>query len=493
MANQEYIIIPGTQQRIYEGSVVILYRLPNLRWILHYGYYNYNGKKQKGWYFSSIPADTTMPVFNEDLVALQVIDDPHPTPEPIPPFPPGPGPIPPFPPFPPFPPGPGPHPGPPAPIPIPYTPQDKAQVDAAMITVETLRDRDRMASSLLQNGKIVRVNDADGQGGVEYYSWNAEAGAWDEASLGYRYMTRDEIDEAIGDDIVSIVWSNEDGALVLTNNAGTEVDPVQLLGVAHNPVYTSENLTLRIPIYGHEDLVMVIPKDRSIQSIGYEEHWTFEDHHVAPAIVVTVSDGEHAENLACDVSALMNIYTGSDTSTVKVQVNSETNAITADIKLSGIPNNVLKVDDTGLWVDLSGVVAKKQIQQGFLLIADGNGEFTYAGDGVQLDSTTAISDLADPSHTVVTANLVADAINVAVSALAGQLQPVIDEFNNRIASLESRFNITSGADGAVVVTDNNGIQRSLYQIGGSEVDVAHPEGKLATEEALVKVSSWKSF
>ena len=94
--SEEYVIIPGTGQKVYEGSVVMLYRLPNLRWILHYGYYSHNAKKQQGWYFSSIPSDTTMPVFNEDLVAMKVIDG---QPGPMPPAPP----VPPFPPFPPFP------------------------------------------------------------------------------------------------------------------------------------------------------------------------------------------------------------------------------------------------------------------------------------------------------------------------------------------------------------------------------------------------------
>ena len=165
MADQ-YIIIPGTQQKVYEGTVVVLHRLPNVKWIIHNGYYNYNGRKQKGWYFSSIPADTTMPVFNEDLVAMTILDDGGDTPRP--PYPPGPFPPGPFPPG-PYPPGPFP-PEPPAPVPIPFTPQDKKQVDAAMITVPTLRERDKLGNRYLIDGKLVRVNDIDGEGTVDYFT-----------------------------------------------------------------------------------------------------------------------------------------------------------------------------------------------------------------------------------------------------------------------------------------------------------------------------------
>ena len=148
----DYIIIPGTQQKVYEGSIVVLNRLPGLKWIIHCGYYEYNGRKQKGWYFASIPSDTTMPVFKEDLVAMRVIDEsgdhPEPHPHPHPPIPP--------------------H--PPAPIPVIFTPDDKKMIERSMITVPSLEERDKLGNKHLINGKVVRVNDDEGQ--VEYYEWN---------------------------------------------------------------------------------------------------------------------------------------------------------------------------------------------------------------------------------------------------------------------------------------------------------------------------------
>lgn len=337
MASEQYIIIPGTSKRVFDGSVVMLHRLPNLRWILHNGYYIYNGRRQKGWYFSSIPSDTTMPVFQEDLVAMTVLDGCPPGPmPPIPPIPP-PGPYPPV---------------PPVPVPIPFTPKDKLQLDSAMLTVEDLTERDKLSSDSLIDGKIVRVNNFDGHGGVEYYSWNALKSQWEPATLGYRYMTRDEITEVISDNIVDIQWSDEEGALVLVVAGGTS-STLELQGIAHDPSYSSAERTITIPVYGRDDLVITIPPDMRIVAIRFEKEWEFPDGSVKPAIVVTVSDGETEEEIAGDATGLIDIYTGGETTTTTVTVTDVTRIITTDVKISDMENNRLKIDRSGLYVDVS--------------------------------------------------------------------------------------------------------------------------------------------
>lgn len=434
MANEQYIIIPGTQQKVYEGSVVVLFRLPNLKWILHNGYYTYAGKRRNGWYFSSIPADTEMPVYNEDLVRMRVIDQPD---IPCPPGPYPPGPIPPG----PIPPGPY----PPVPIPEPFTPQDKRQIEQAMLTFQTLAERDKFSSDELINGKVVRVNDIDGHGTIEYYSWNSATSSWDLASLGYRYMTREEINQAIGDDIVSIEWSNEHGALVITNNAGSEVPHVELLGVAHDPFYTEDDLKLTIPIYGRQNLELVIPKGSSIISIRIELQWEFPGGTVKPAIVITTTDGITEQEIAGDVSPLIGVYSGGDTETVHVAISDTTGVVTADVKLSSIVDNPLKVDNEGLWVDLTGYVKSKEIDVGMLLVADGDGGFTYAGDGIGIDTSTAISDLEYPEKFVVTANLIADAITAAITAYDLTVEERIQGLENRVSDVEDRVTVLEGS------------------------------------------------
>lgn len=482
---KEYIIIPGTNRKVYEGTVVQLNRLPNLKWILHNGPYYYNGRRQKGWYFSAIPSDTTMPVFNEDLVDMVILDDPV---GPCPPIPPGPCPPGPFPPG-PFPPGPGPH--PPVPVPIPFTPQDKKQLDEAMLTVDDMTARDRLGSPYLQDGKIVRVNDTDGHGKIEYYSWDATSQTWQEASLGYRYMTREEITEAIGSDIVDIAWSNDEGALVLTDNNSTHRQ-TKLVGLAHDLTYTEEELTLRVPIYGQPDLVMKIPADKHIVAIRFEKEHVFPDGSIKPAIVVTVSDGVVTEDIAGDASGLYNIYEGAETATAVVTISTATSKVTADVKLSSIANNAIGVDNEGLFVDLSGYTKKKQIDQGFLLVADGNGEFTYAGSGIEIDTTTAIADLTDPERKVVTANLIADAITAAIQALEMTLDGKIAALETRVDELEDKVDFGHGTDGDILMTEGDTIRRTNSKIGSSVLSPVS-DNLIATEDAVKDALAWQSF
>ena len=474
MPVENYLIIPGTNKKLYVGSVVILYRLPNLQWILHCGFYNYNGQRQKGWYFSSIPSDTTMPVYSEDLVNIKVIDSPCP---PIPPCP-----------CPPIPPSP---PEPPAPIPTVFTPEDKKHLDAAMLTVDTIADRDALGTEGIQDGKIVRVNDSDGEGTLEYYSWNADENKWELAPLGYRYMTREEVIHAIGDSIVSIVWSNEDGALVITNNNG-DISETSLLGVAHDPIYCPEQLVIRIPIYGKEDFVVALPQGMYIVGIRFEHEWHFDEPepHVGPAIVITVSDGTTETDIAGDASGMINVFSGQETATARVIVENALGQISANVKLSSIANNPLQIDNEGLWVDLSGVVGKRQIDAGLLLVADGQGGFTYAGTGIEVETTTAIADLTHPEKKVVTANLIADAISAAITAISSVLENRISILENRVTNIESRIDFGEGADGELLSSDGNGLARSGYSVGGSTLDTSS-NTTVATEQAITAAFSWR--
>ena len=151
-----------------------------------------------------------------------------------------------------------------------------------------------------------------------------------------------------------------------------------------------------------------------------------------------------------------------------------------------------KVDNEGMWVDLSGVVGKKEIETGFLLVADGNGEFTYAGNGINVETTTAISDLTNPEKKVVTANLIADAISAAISALEISIEGRIDDIEQRVVSLEDSIDFGAGDDDVILITSGNGLARSSYKVGGKTLDT-ESEDTVATEEALTKAISWNLF
>ncbi len=482
--SEQYIVIPGTNKRIYDGNVVILSRLPDLKWVVHYGYYAYGNRSQKGWYLSSIPSNSTMPVFDEDLVSIKVLDEPIPPSPPCPPYPP------PFPP--PYPPTP---PSPPTPIPITFTPEDKLMVDRSMITVDTIEDRDKLSSDDLLNGKICRVNDIDGEGNTDFYAWNAETKEWEQAVLGYRYLTREEIEEKISTGIVSIIFSDSQGALVVANNAGIETS-IPLTGLAHEPRYISETLTLRIPVYGKDDVVVTIPKDRYLRNVEYKENYTRPDGTRGPSLVFTVSNGETSSEIVVNVSALKNVYTVGSTETATLNLEQGTNKITCNVKVSNFANNALKIDSRGFYVDISGKIDKTLIHEGYLLIADGLGGFTHAANGVMLASTGTISDLTDPSKYVVTANLITQAIDAAMAAAGG----TIEQFARRLDAMDTRmddFDVRLThveVDHGTSITDQSGRPIDTLNIGGDVIDPATAsDDTLATEAGVANTFSFTDF
>jgi len=160
----DYLIVPDTGEKITDGTVVVLYRLPNMRWIVHKGRYIYNGHTEEGWYVSSIPSQTNMPLYITDLCMIRIVDhgcNPYPHP-PCPPCPP--------------PPTPG-----PSPEVVPFTKEDKEAIAKAMLTVDTIEDRDALVSDELISGKVVRVNDVDGE--PRYYEWNKTESRWDDIHI----------------------------------------------------------------------------------------------------------------------------------------------------------------------------------------------------------------------------------------------------------------------------------------------------------------------
>lgn len=198
-----YLQVPDSNLRIYDGSIVILARIPEIRWIVHHGWYNYHGRQHQGWYFSSIPAETILPVDPEDLKMITVVSDKqnkHCPPPPGPPHPPHP-PYPPYPPEPPYPPYP---PCPPDPDMRPafFSQEFKKELQKAFISVANIEERDKLLEYYkIPDGKIVRVADVNGE--VRFYAWSAFNDRWEDSDfvlqedLDENYYTSDETDEFI--------------------------------------------------------------------------------------------------------------------------------------------------------------------------------------------------------------------------------------------------------------------------------------------------------
>ena len=114
----------------------------------------------------------------------------------------------------------------------------------------------------------------------------------------------------------------------------------------------------------------------------------------------------------------------------------------------------------------------------------GGGSYT-AGDGIDIDTSVAISDLTNPEKNVVTANLIADAIAAAI-------QSITIEIEARLHAIEERIDFGPGEDGELLMSDGNKISRSGVTIGGSELpDASGSPDVLTTEEAVVAALSWR--
>lgn len=462
----DYILIPGTNYRIYAGSLVKLNRIPNKKWVICCGCYNYDNTNHKGWYFKSIDNAEVLPLCTDDISRMQVIQDGRidvkSTNRRIPfiPVPPQPSP------------SPSPQPKPPSSI--IYTKEDKLLIDKSMITVSTLDDRDALDLSRLVDGKICKVNNAGGQ--LIYYSWDASNSTWVEATLGYKYMTREEVEEAISTSskgIVSVEWSDSKGALVITNFDKTTFE-ASLNGVAHDPVFIKDDITLTIPVYGRDDIVVKIPSERYLENVRYESSYLLPDGSYGPALVFTISnDGSYSEIVVGTSAISAKSYSGSSTDSIKVAVDSEICSISAEAKIAKTDGNALSTSTDGLYVDISGKVDNKDIAKGYLLVADGLGGFTYADPGIQVFTEGNIDDIGDQG--VVTASIISTAIKAAVKDPFDVLSNSISAINSRTAKLEDRVcNIYDMIGGSTLSTDDSGVL-------------------LATEAAVKAAISWNDY
>lgn len=193
----KYLIVPNTGQKLTEGDVVMISRYPGTKWVLHCGWYTYYNYQYSGWYFSSIPNNTVLPVDEDDLQYLTVIStnmsgggsscdcdcnhghNPghhpnHPGPKPPGPHPPGPLPA-----------GPG------------LSPEQAEELDSAWISVDTIVERNLLNTRILPDGKVVRVNNTE-DGEPKYFVWNKVKLQWDDMDFGFKadlYLKKDIANE----------------------------------------------------------------------------------------------------------------------------------------------------------------------------------------------------------------------------------------------------------------------------------------------------------
>lgn len=136
----DFIVIPGTGIRLYDGYIITLTDYPGDTFIVKHGYYhNAEDIEVFGWYFISTVTSECLEVTDELLLTVTILMPTYP--------------------------GPGTE-----DEDEPFTSALKEQLLSAFITVDTLADLDNLALFYdIPNGKLVKVNDA-GDSKIGYYT-----------------------------------------------------------------------------------------------------------------------------------------------------------------------------------------------------------------------------------------------------------------------------------------------------------------------------------
>lgn len=154
-AESNFILIPGTNIRLYDGDVVKISGKPRIKWVVHTGWYIYDGNQNYGWYFVSIKNGDILPVGAIDLTLCTLVTVKTQ--------------------------GSGVTDGKVVNYTRPFTVADAEALNRAFITVETIEQRDNLDKKKLVNGKLVRCNNVGGS--PNYYAWNAETKVWDKVDF----------------------------------------------------------------------------------------------------------------------------------------------------------------------------------------------------------------------------------------------------------------------------------------------------------------------
>ena len=146
-----FIVIPGTDIRLYDGDIVKISNKPRVKWVVHAGWFIYQDVQNFGWYFECIKNGEILPVSVIDLtlVTLDTVKTQ----------------------------GSGRYDGKVVNYTRPFTVADAELLNRTFITLDTIEQRDNIDPKKLVNGRMVRVNDVGGV--VVYYAWNATTSEWE--------------------------------------------------------------------------------------------------------------------------------------------------------------------------------------------------------------------------------------------------------------------------------------------------------------------------
>lgn len=135
---------------------------------------------------------------------------------------------------------------------------------------------------------------------------------------------------------------------VLSVKKGDEPITTTLSGVVHEPTYEAETRTIRLPVFGGDELVIALGKDAFVSSGSYNAKKKTID------LILTSGDP-----VSIPVGSLIDIYTGIATSTANVSVSAD-NKISVTVRVSAKANNSITIEDDGLYVAVPDAYTKAE-------------------------------------------------------------------------------------------------------------------------------------
>lgn len=418
-----FFTIPDTNQIVYEGDIVQLNEYPDVNFIASYDWYTYHHQQYKGWFFVSVTNSSIVSANDVNLGLITVVSSSHQSSV-----------VPILPPFPP---------GPPRP---PYPDIYKAILSRTMITVETIAQRNSLDDAMLINGRVCRVNH-NNTGALAYYQWNGTTLKWD--------------DLKISDNVL------------------------QNTSLAHD-VTIENNTTLKIPVYGHEDISVDLSQFGNPKSAEYN-----------PANdTITLTYGRYGlpdQVFVMDVSPLRDIYSGVKSGSVDVSVDYSDRTVKAEVIIDPANNNALIVTTEGLYVNIDGKVDKlTSYNVGNLLVTSAGGGMSDSGYSIRQGSTMGNASNVLPTEAQIR-GVISESESDTDAKIESAKQEAIatadEHADTKIANALNLQTITT-REGHVVVSTNNTIKATEYSLGGAVLDDNPNDKTLATESAVRKAFSW---
>lgn len=153
------------------------------------------------------------------------------------------------------------------------------------------------------------------------------------------------VENAKGKFVTDVTYS--DGVVSVAK--GGEAVTTTLTGVVHAPTYDAETRTIKMPVFGGDELTIALGKDLVVTSGIYNA----KDKNIE----LTITSGDV---IKIPVGSLIDIYTGVATSTAEVSVSGE-NKISVNVKVSAKANNSITIEEDGLYVAVPDAYTKAEI------------------------------------------------------------------------------------------------------------------------------------